>query len=174
MVGTCEIITKGGFMEDMNQILLFDWEKDIMNNLPDGHIGIGEDNESLFCAPRNPMIASSLLIQADPKDYFMFHDAIAGKRKHRVTKELWRYTIDTYLFHYYQVAQQRDEYAEIQVVLSDNLDGTYNNYLANSENSKKQFYAKLEYFERIEDGLEQCCFKTPKFTSAAYLNILFI
>ena len=51
IVGTCEIITKGGFMEDMNQILLFDWEKDIMSNLPDCRIGNGEDNESLFCSP---------------------------------------------------------------------------------------------------------------------------
>ncbi len=173
IIGICEIIKKGDIMQDKNQILLFDWEKDIMKNLPDCYIWHGESNDCLFCPPRNPMITSSLFIQADPKDYFVFYEAIAGKRIYRVTKEMWRYTIDTYLFHYYQVAQQRDNHAEIRVLLSADLDGTYRNYVANSVNSKKQFFAKLEYFEPVEDSLSQPYFKTPKFTSAAYLNILF-
>lgn len=160
-------------MEDRNPILSFSWEKDIQNNFPDRFVAHSEETEILFRAPKNPMIASTLFVEADPEDYFEFYDAIAGKSKYRVTKELWRFTTDTYLFHYYQVARQRDEDADFKLFLEDKLYGAYDNYIANSDNSKKRFYVDMDYFKLVTEGSEQSYFKTPKFTVATYLNILF-
>lgn len=160
-------------MEDKNPILCFGWEKDIQNNLPDRFVAYSEETEILFRLPKNPMIASSLFVQADPEDNFEFYDDIAGKRTYRVTKELWRYTLDTYLFHYYQVAQQRDEGSDFKLFLEDKLYSAYDNYIANSDNSKKRFYVDIDYFKLVAEGSEQSYFMTPKFTAATYLNILF-
>lgn len=165
------IIPQGDFMEERNPVLGFSWEKDIQNNLPACFTTHSE--ETLFRVPKNPMIASSLFVQADPEDNFEFYDDIAGKRKYRVTKELWRYTIDTYLFHHYQIAQQRDEDSDFQLFLTDKHYNAYDNYIANSGNSKKQFYVDIDYFRLVTEGSEQSYFKSPKFTVATYLNILF-
>lgn len=160
-------------MEDRNPILSFSWEKDIQNNLPDRFVAHNDETEILFQPPKNPMVASSLLIEADPKDYFEFYHSIAGMCKCRVTKELWRHTIDTYLFHYYQIAQERDKDSDFQLFLTDKLYDAYDNYIANSDNSKKQFYVDMDYFRLVTEGSKQSYFKTPKFTVATYLNILF-
>lgn len=160
-------------MEDRNPVLGFSWENDIQNNLPDRFVAHSKETEILFRSPQNPMIAPSLFVQADPKDIFEFYNGIAGKRKYRVTKELWRYTIDTYLFHYYQISQQRDEGSDFKLFLGDKLYSAYDNYTANSGTSKKRFYVDMDYFKLVTEGSEQSYFTTPKFTAATYLNMLF-
>lgn len=115
-------------------------------------------------------------VQADPQDRLVFAEKVKGRKQYYATKVIWYETIDRYLVEYYELAKRRDGDSTITVEFPDELSERFRQNNARSQKTQKRLLVELDGFFELESaGIEfesgNVC-RTPKFTHAAYLNLL--
>jgi len=178
-VGTCEIITKGDFMDDMNQILLFDWEKDIPQNPVSCFFAqLSDKRMSSYLLPgASSVMQPSIMVEVDPSDKLVFCEAVLGETEYAATKMTWCKTVDKYLCQYYMLMKKKMGETTCDIELPPPIFDKYKNYVSKGRKNRKMLEVNDSSFVhhrgKGKTKTDSSTFWTYEFLKPLYMNRLF-